>query len=122
MGPIKGVAWEDGGATCLARIVGLDGDNIVQADVSAIVCTVYDVTASTTIITPTITVSAVVFDTLQTDDRWDVDATGFNFAHALPATAFPTAAHVYRVEYKFTPTSGAAYYVIFEVTAQKVYS
>lgn len=120
--PIRGVAWEDGGATCLARIVGLSGSNITQAVVSSIACTVYDVTGAVSIITPSITVSSVVFDTLQTDSRWDVDSTGFNFAHALPATAFPTYGHVYRVEYKFAPVSGAAYYVVFEVTAQRVYS
>lgn len=122
MGAIKGFVWEDGGATTLARILGLDGDLIVQADVSTITCLVYDITSAASIITPTVTVASAVFDTLQTDARWSVDTTGFNFSYALPATAFPTGEHDYRIEYKFTPASGAAYFVVYQVHSREVYT
>src|SRR6187402_145567 len=102
------VAFEDGGATFMARVLGNAGTAITQATISSITCNVYDMTAPTVaVISPTVTVNSVVFDTLQTDARWTADTTGYNFLHAMPATAFPTGKRNYKVEYKFTPTSGA---------------
>lgn len=120
---IRDSAFKDSGAIFLARILASDGTNLVQADVSSITCTVTDITGMpAAVITPSIVVSVSVFDTLQTDSLWSKDSTGYNFRHAMPATAFPTGGNVYRVEYKFTPASGAVFYVVFEVTAVGVYS
>lgn len=113
--------WEDGGASFMARITGTDGANIVQADVSSITYTVYDLSDNSVVSGhdgASLTVASVVFDTLQTDARWRADATGYNFRHAIAATAFPTGAKTYRLEYKFTPASGAVYWLVYSVTAQ----
>lgn len=120
---IKGSVWEDGGATILARVTGNAGAAITQASLTSITCKVFDLdgtTPDTAITTPTITVSTAVYDTLQTDARWTVDSTGYNFIDALAATNFPTGDHLYRVEYKFTPTSGAVFFVVAELYAKNV--
>jgi len=56
-----------------------------------------------------LTVSAVVFDTPQTDLNWDLNryATGYNFRHR-PAYAAPTVGTLYVYRVTFTPLSGAA--------------
>ena len=109
------------GTTILDRVVGADGDPFDQADLSSITCAVYDITTGTdvAVITPSIVISSVVYDTLQTGALWENrDATGYNFAHALPVTAFPTAAHVYKVIYTFTPASGAVCLTEYHVTTE----
>ena len=117
--PIRGKVWEDSGCSLMARILGTDGDEIVQADISTITYAVHEKVAGTEIIASTsLTISAVVFDTLQTDDRWHTDATGYNFRMDAPVTAFPTGGTTYMVEVKFTPASGAVFHVVFEVAAQ----
>lgn len=48
--------------------------------------------------------SGVLYDTLQTNAVWDIDATGFNFAHwILPTTFSREGGHTYRAEYTFNP-------------------
>lgn len=119
-GVIKGTVIEDGGATMLARVVGHSGAAITQASLTSISYKVFDLdgtTPDTAILSGTATVSSVVFDTLQTDSRWSEDSTGFNFAHALAVTAFPSGDHRHRIEYLFTPASGAVFFVLFEVAA-----
>lgn len=74
------------------------------------------------IVTGTLTVADVVFDSLQTSDtRWSVDSTGYNFAYAAPVTWFPSGGVVYQVELTFTPTSGAAFKVLFEFQTVAAY-
>ena len=119
--------FEDGGATCLARVVGHSGAAITQASLSTITCAVYDLdsaTPDTAVVAPTVTISTSVFDTLQgaagADARWTTDQTGYNFLFALPATSFPTGKHKYAVEFKFTPASGAVFWVVYEMEAEKI--
>ena len=119
--------FEDGGATCLARVLGNDGAAITQASVSTITCAVYDLDSaapSVAIISPTVTVGSAVFDTLQgannADGRWSVDLIGYNFLFALPATSFPTGGHKYTAEFKVTPASGAVFWLKYEFEAIKV--
>lgn len=108
--------WEDGGASLMARVVGNDAANITQASISSITCNVYDAQElGEPILTPTVVVSTSVFESLQTDARWTVDSTGYNFRHDLPATAFPDGGKCYRVVYKFTPVSGEAFYKVFDL-------
>lgn len=105
-------AVKDCGWTALARVLGPDGELIQQADLSSIVCDVEN-DAGTATLDATLTISAVIFDALQTDDRWQEDGTGFNFAYEVPASAFPAQGN-YRIEFTFTPVSGEAFKVIFE--------
>jgi len=116
-------AWEDGGATVLARIVGNDGSVVTQASLTSIAYLVYDKSSAANVITGSVTIATSVFDTLQDDDRWpDTEPTGYNFRHALPATAFPTGGHEYQVEYKVTPDSGEVFYIVCEVEALHTYT
>ena len=116
---------EDAGATFMARILGNAGTPITQAGLTSITCKVIDLdsdTPATAVLTPSITVSGVINDTLQTSDaRWTADTTGYNFLDAMPATAFPSARHRYVVQYTFTPTSGAVFVVEFHVKTRRVW-
>lgn len=60
----------------------------------------------------TLTVSSVVFDTLQTDGKWTDnpvnDDEGYNFAHAIPSTSIDAAGE-YRLEHEFTMSDGGVF-------------
>lgn len=121
--PTVGYVTEDGGAGFLARLVGNSAANVTQASLSSASVKVFDLDSDdpdTAVYTATLTISSVIFDALQTDDRWTVDSTGYNFRHDMPASAFPTGSHNYRVEYKFTPTSGEVFWALFDVFATNV--
>lgn len=109
------------GVVLMGLILDHDGARAVQADVSSITYLVNDVTSGTpvSVITSTaVTVGTSIFDSLQTPAAWTKDDTGYNFRHALPVTAFPTAGHVYSVEYTFTPTAGAVYLAKYQISAR----
>lgn len=121
--PIKGTCWEDGGCSLMARVVGPTSAAITQAAVSSITCAVFDLdgdSPSSAVATPSIVVASTVFDTLQTDGRWSVDSTGYNFRYDAAASIFATGGHRYRFEFRFTPASGQVYWVVFEVTAESL--
>lgn len=108
--------WEDSGCYLLARIVGNNAANVVQADISSINLCVNrkgidtpDTTGSA------VTASSVIFDTLQTDARWTVDSIGYNFRYAVSAAELPLGSRTYLFEFKFTPASGPVFHVVFEV-------
>ncbi len=114
---IYGGAFKNGSATVLGRIVGADAAAIVKADISTITYSIYLLddqdadsrTAVTNHSAVSLTVSAVVFDSLQTDAIWTVDSTGYNFKHVLDVSsdvAFAIAGRRYLVEYTLTPDSG----------------
>ena len=119
----KGTVNEDSGASFMARIYGNDGAVIVQASISSIAYKVFNFKTSKTapVSEGALTVSSVVFDTLQTDARWTEDSTGYNFRWDAPATIFTTGGDVYLIEIKFTPASGAVFHKLFEVKAIGVY-
>lgn len=123
-----GVVFKDGSAVLLARIVGANGSAIQQADLSAAQYTVYqidpdDEDADQPVPGHTavaLTISAIIFDTLQTGGLWTVDATGYNFSHTLDvstAQAFAAAGVAYRIVFTLTPTSGQPILVRFRPTA-----
>jgi hypothetical protein len=123
---IHGAAFKNGSATMLARIVGKDGANILQADIAAVKYTVYLLddrdadsrTAVTGHSEAVIAVSDVVFDALQTDAIWTVDSTGYNFRHVLDISAnqaFAIAGRRYLVEYRLTPAVGQIIVVRFRI-------
>ena len=119
----QGIVIEDGAACFLARILGNDATPVIQAAVQSISVKVFDVDATdpdTAVYSANLTVSTAIYDTLQTDDRWTEDDTGYNFRHDMPASAFQTGDHNYRVEYKFTPTLGEVFWALFDVHANNV--
>lgn len=120
--------WEDGGATCMARIFAWTGIAAVQDTFDtdgSITRYIYNVTANTTIDSGTgLTIATVVFDTLQTDARWTADTTGYNFRDEIADTNFLTGNSHYLVEYMFNPDtgSGADFPVVFDLYAQGIRS
>lgn len=69
-----------------------------------------------------LTVSAVIFDTLQTDARWTIDSTGYNFRHTPGASNFASGDRRYRIEYVFDPVSGENFALVYHVTAMKLFA
>lgn len=120
--PKRASIWEDGGAFLAARILGNNGAYLTQATTSSITYLIYDVTAGAEITSGSLTISSVIFDTLQTDGRWTEDTTGYNFGYAAAASAFATPDHTYRVEFKITPTSGQVFFVVFELITSALYT
>lgn len=117
---IVGECWEDGGCQCMARITGNDAANITQADVTSITRYVSDVEDRDASPTGTaLTVANVVFDTLQTDARWTVDSTGYNFRDTVPATSL-SGPKTYAIEYLFDMDSGENFWTVFRVTARHI--
>jgi len=112
----RGATWEDSGCSVMARVTGQDGEAITQASITAITCTVFQ--AGTSVGTPAVVVADSVFDTLQTDSRWTIDDTGYNFRHDVPAVSFATGDKIYRLEYKFDPAAGENFHIVFEIHAR----
>lgn len=101
--------WEDAPLTIIGRVEGLDGDAIVQADLASIALKVFNNSTKEQIgVTTALTVSDVIFDTLQTDYGWSADSEGYNFRYTMAATFFPTGGQVVLVEVIGTATSGGA--------------
>ncbi len=123
---IQGVVFKNGTATLLARIVGADATEINQANISSIRYSIYqldesDPDAATAVSghdDESLSTSAVVFNSLQLDPLWTVDATGYNFRHEIDVStnpAFAVAGPYYRVRYELTPTSGQVIVVRFKL-------
>ena len=115
---IHGTVFKNGSATLLARVVGADAAAVAQADIASAKYTVYlldaddpDAGAAVTGHTAVaVAVADLIFDALQTDDLWDVDATGYNFRHILDvstAQAFAAAGVSYLVVFSLTPADGS---------------
>jgi hypothetical protein len=116
---------EDAPAFIMARLVDSDGTYIVQSDVSSVEVKVFDRYVSDT--TPAysatgITPASVIFNTLQTDSRWDKDSIGYNFGHLLPVAAFPNPTKDCRIEYKVILVSGGPLWVIVDSEILEVLS
>lgn len=109
---------QDGTALILGRLVASNGSGdatgvpgegrwVEQADLSSIVCGVYEAGSETPVVSPSVTIASVIFDTPVTDRvLWDRDQIGYNFLHTLPVTAFPSADKTYTVQYTFTFAGG----------------
>lgn len=118
---LQSTVFEDSGLYLMARVKGNAGTNITQGTIASIALKVYDRTADNEeVYSAALTVSAVVFNTLQTgalDPRWTKDIHGYNFGAAVPASAFATGGHTYRVEVVFTPSSGDQFALVADVHA-----
>lgn len=115
------------GAALYARVTNSAGTAITQASLTSVHYRVKDLTADTLGTKTALTISAVIFDTLQTGEGWsEVDTTGYNFATVIPATEFdfdPEADphfidHRFQVDILFTPASGQPFVVPFQFTAK----
>lgn len=96
---------EDGSVRLMARMVGLDSQALLQADVSAIAYSFWKTADETTEVgNGTLTVADVIFDTLQTES-WTLDTTGYNFRWDVPPTLF-TEAREYGLSIKFSLADG----------------
>lgn len=113
--------FEDSGCYLLARIVGNAAANIVQADISSINLAVTREGGDADVTGTAVTVATVIFNTLQTDARWTVDATGYNFRYEVPAATLAVGGRKYRFEFKFTPASGPVFHVVFKVPTLDLY-
>lgn len=113
--------FEDSGCYLLARIVGNNAANVVQADISSINLAVTQKGGDPDVTGTAVTVSSVIFDTLQTDARWTVDTDGYNFRYAVSPSQLPAGGRFYVFEFKFTPASGPVFHVVFEVPTLNLY-
>jgi len=118
--PIPVTIFEDSGAYLMSRVLAGDGAAAVQADISSIAYSVYDLDDTSSPSTGTLTVSNVVYDTLQTDVRWTKDSTGYNFGWSAPASLFATGDRVYEVEVACTPASGEVFHLRWDVTVKPI--
>jgi cystathionine beta-lyase/cystathionine gamma-synthase len=117
--PFKFEVWEDSGFSIMGRVLGPDATNVTQAGVTSIAFSVYDkANLAVALSTGTMTVSTVIFDTLQTDARWTVDSTGYNFRYDAPNTLLPRGSATYRLEVAFTPASGSPFHTVYEATTK----
>lgn len=92
--------------TALARLTADDGTVLIQSDFTDGDLFLYDKRdPATQLYTVALTISAVVFNSLQQDGRWDKDRLGYNFRHKLTAAALVSSSvfweggHEYRAEY-----------------------
>lgn len=123
---IYGTAFKNGTVVFMARIVDSDGDDIQQADVSAVKYSVYEIDPcrpdNLAVVDghddATLTVADVIYDSLQTGGLWTVDEEGYNFRHEIDVSqdeAFPKAGAQYQVRYELSPTSGQKTIVRFQL-------
>ena len=87
----QGVDWEP-----LDRVNGRDGSQLVESDVTSIEIEVFQADSGTAILSQTglspsagVDTGNRVFDTLQTDDRWTIDAEGYNSRQLILLTDVP---------------------------------
>lgn len=114
---IPGAVFREGAAILLARIVDAADIPITQGSASAIEYSVFELNQfdpeDLTVVAGhdgvALDPADVLFDTLQTDAAWTVDATGYNFRHDLGGSGgepFPRAGACYQVRYELTPVVG----------------
>jgi hypothetical protein len=116
-GVYTGEAWEDIGATLIARFASIfgtgaaspdttEGNLILQADVSSISVKVFDIDGTQISTTLAPSAASTIFDTLQTSGTWGNLSRGGNFRYSVPGDYFPTGGTTNRVEVVVTLTDG----------------
>ena len=119
---ITGNAVENSGVTLLARLLGNGGTPVTQASLASIAYTVTDLNQGTVIVTGSaLTISQVIFDTLQLAPVWTKDAVGYNFLAALPGSLFTNGGDTYQVDVVFTPVTGNPFRQSWQLVLQTVY-
>ncbi len=130
---ILGRTFGGSGTAVWGRVVNpTTGVYLTQGALSAITYTIRDLSRGTTVASGSLTISSVVFDTLQTGDlAWVQDAIGYNFKTILPGTAFAFTAvndaaglpqpRTFLISVLFTPASGQPFYQTWTVAALPVF-
>ena len=120
--PTRSIVWEGSTAVLLARYTDAAGDLVLQSIFDSIKITFRDSTDFSTEVTgETLTISSVIFDTLQdtvTGGIWTVDLVGYNFKHRITGTDIPNGDTTYRAILQFIETGGARWYDEFEITTE----
>jgi len=122
---VSQAAYEDTGVTLMARITDTDGNNLTQSDVSSIELKVIKLSDGTTVTTVALTVSVVIFDTLQTTallPAWSLDSTGANFVYKTLDAHLPDGEETYRFQVRITPASGATIQIAYDVPTVQTYA
>ncbi len=125
---IYGEVFKNGSVALLARVVGADGSQVLRAGIASASYTVYllddsdpDAAAPVTgHASVSVDAASLLYDSLQNDDLWDVDETGYNFKHILDVSthqAFTIAGRNYGVVFALIPISGQAILVRFRLHA-----
>ncbi len=125
---IYGTVFERGSAQLLARVIDSDGIPILIGDISTVQYTIYEAdtcrldqwTEVTGHVAVPLSANAVLFDTLQLGQPWDIDTVGYNFRHDLSVStneAFPNAGRIYQIRYEIQPTAGEVIILRFQVQA-----
>lgn len=123
---IQGVAFQNGSAVLLARLVGANGELLTPVLIQSAQYTITllddnDLAAATSVEGHTavpLNVSNLLRATATVDDAWDLDTIGYNFRHELNVTshpAFALAGRHYRVHYDLAPSEGQRIVVRFRV-------
>ena len=104
------IVYEDSTFSVLARIHA-NGSNVTQSDVTSITYQIFPTDSDTAHTGETsLTVSAVIYDTLQTDGRWTKDLSGYNFKHDVAATVLVDPLDDYQFEYKVTMSDASVFH------------
>jgi len=114
---IQGTVFQNATATFMARVESSAGVNLDQAAVASIKYTISEISqadprAQRAVIGHENTLldkTAVIYDVLQNDATWTVDAIGYNFRHEIDVSqheAFPQRGEVYQVRYEIVPAVG----------------
>lgn len=99
--------WERSAAYIMARITGLSGEVVTQLSFDAVSVLITKLPSLDVVTPPTLTVAGVFFNTLQTDERWTKDKTGYNFGHLLDGDTYLTdPGSTYQLAYLFEPAGG----------------
>lgn len=105
MNHVNAIAWQNGSAICMARVVGHDKEVLNQGSLASIVRSVFDLSddPDTPVSGPTtLSITSSMFNSLQTGAGWTADLTGYNFRDQIPSSILTVHGHRYLVEYKFT--------------------
>lgn len=113
----------------LARLSAAAGTVFIQSDFDSLEVYLYDKTdVQTLLYAAGITISGVIFNSLQLDGYWDKDRTGYNFRHRLTADDLLAdgvrlvGGHTYRVEYVFQTTMEGQVTAAYDVKVLELYS
>jgi hypothetical protein len=110
----------------MARIVDSSGANVQQSGIDSIEYSIYELDPcrpdNLSVVAghdgEALSVSSVIFNSLQTGGLWSVDEEGYNFRHEIDVSqsdAFPKAGVQYQVRYELTPTTGQRTIVRFQL-------
>ncbi len=125
---IYGTVHVNSSTDLLARVVDVNGDLIMGANVASLTYSVQEhggcVIEEGTVVDGhdkvALVVSEVFTDGLQTDGAWTVDAIGYNFRHTVDTSvneAFLRAGYLYQVRYDLSLLDGSKVVFRYELKA-----